>query len=644
MDNKIAIIVTPDTGTHASAEQLAAWRAYAGRIVVFSHAGDQAALDTATAADCECIAVEDVAGFYAALNRALHPLIDAKTDVLFVGPAYRFDASALDALRVGVAADPLYGFALPRTNVGGSAPLPRVPGESALEQPDALERFLAALPERFGGGIVQAAPALVRAGVLYNFGRLDGETFDLSDALARLFIRANRRGYSAAVSNRALFFADEAGDFPGMVAAPVIDRASDFYRALERQADFPEQRVQKLLWHTVRPKAVRRVLFDIRNLASGFNGTAQHILSLMRPICALAAQYRIEPCFWVLPQPADFHALRDIPDCKLVFELDEHDLFDACVRLSQPWSFSELRDQAWRSMVNMYLIMDAIAWDCHYIRMPHIDGVWRTAADHSDGFVYNSHYTRRAFQERFPAARCVPAAVSYCSLDPAEYFAEDAGDSPAAPAEPYVLVVGNQYYHKGLYEAIGVLAAGFPDARIKVLGEISEQFPNVEQLPSGMLSNEEVDRLFRDCACLVFPSFYEGFGLPVLKAMSFGKPIIARDSALLEEIRTRVQPIDDIVPFSRKTELLRAVRAVLDDAPALSATRTQAKRPQERFGWTEAAREILELVSSGIGSASVERSLGRLEFFYRVGQFDVERVGWTNAEQNKVILEVELEE
>ncbi|ENH6338346.1 glycosyltransferase [Burkholderia vietnamiensis] len=643
MDNAIAIIVTPDAGNHAGTAQLAAWRAHASRVVVFAHAGDQAALDAAAAADCEGMAVADAPGFYAALNRTLHPLIEANTDVLFVGPAYGFGAPALDALRAGIAADPLYGFALPRTNVGGSAPVPRRPGEPALDRPDAFERFVAALPERFGGGLVQAAPVLVRAGVLYNFGRLEGKAFDLSDALAMLFIRANRRGYSAVVSNRASFLAAESGDVPEPAAPPVIDRASDFYRALERQVEFPEQRLQKLLWQAVRPKDARRVLFDIRNLAPGYNGTAQHILSLMQPICTLAAEYRIEPCFWVLPQSADFHALQDIPGCTLVFELGEHDLFDACVRLSQPWSFSELRDQAWRSLVNMYVILDAIAWDCHYIRMPHIDGVWRTAADHSDGFVYNSHYTRRAFQERFPAARNVPAAVSYCSLDPAEYFTEETG-AARPEAEPYVLVVGNQYYHKGLAEAVRVLAAGFPEVSIKVLGETGEQFPNVEQLPSGRLSNEDVDRLFRHCACLVFPSYYEGFGLPVLKALSFGKQVIARDSVLIDEIRERVSPIDDIVPYSRRTELLRAVRAVLDDAPTRSATRTQAQRPQAIFGWAEAAREVLALVGDRIDAMSVERCLGRLEFFYRTAQFDVERAGWANADQNKVIFEVELEE
>ncbi|MGS1019089.1 glycosyltransferase [Burkholderia glumae] len=612
-------------------------------MVVFAQAGDRAALDAAAAAGCEGLPVDGADGLYAALNRTLYPLIEADTDVLFVGPTYGFDEAALEALRAGVAADPLHGFALPRTNRGGSAPVPRAPGEPALDRPDAFERFVAALPARLCGGLVQAAPVLVRADVLYHFGRLEGTRLDLSDALAALFIRANRRGYSAVVCNRALFLAPEVGELPAPVAPPAIDRASDFYRALARQDDFPEQRLQKLLWHAVKPKDTRRVLFDIRNLAPGYNGTAHHILSLMQPICALAAEYRLEACFWVLPQSADFHALHEMPGCTLVFELGEHDLFDACMRLSQPWSFSELRDQAWRSMVNVYTIMDAIAWDCHYIRMPHIDGVWRTAADHSDGFVYISDYTRKAFQVRFPAAHRVADVVSYCSLDPAEYFAEVKGEAPSQTA-PYILVVGNRYYHKGLAEAVRVLATGFPEARIKVLGDAGEPYPNVEQLPSGMLSHDDVDRLYRDCACLVFPSYYEGFGLPILQALSFGKRVIARDSALIDEIRRHVSPIDDIVPFTHRTELLRAVRAVLDDAPALSAKRTQPLRPASICGWTEGARQVLSLIVDRIDKASVERSLGRLEFFYRSGQFDVEREGWTNASQNKVIFEVELEE
>lgn len=645
LNNEFAVVFTPAEGCLPQAAQVRRLAALASKVVVFVTAGtDVAALGSLDAARVEIVIVEDARGWHSSLNRVLYPLIESRTDVLFSSPQYQFDETAVDALRHAMSADPLYGFAVPRTNVGGSAPIPRTRGDEPVATAQAFDALLAHLPQYAGGGIVVAAPALVRASVLDNFGRLEGDSFDLSDALARLFIRANRRGHSAVVSHRAMFFAPETGRYEGPAAAPALARASDLYRAIERRAAFPEQVLEKLLWYRLKSKPARRVLFDIRNLAPGFNGTAQHILSLIPPLLELAQTFGIEPSFWVSPQSAQFHGLDRSMHERLVYELPADALYDACVRLSQPWSFSELRDQTKLALVNMYLIMDAIAWDCHYIRMPHIDGVWRTAAATADGFVYNSGYTQRAFAQRFPQAAKAPSVVSWCSLDPAEYFVAAPAEPAQAADEPYVLIVGNQYYHKGLYEVVHVLAASFPQTRFKVLGEIAEQYPNVEQHPSGQLSHEDVDSLFRESACLVFPSHYEGFGLPIIKALSFGKRVIARNSTLLDEIGARVSPVEGIVPFESRNELLTAVADVLDDAAGWTARRSQPLAPAAPYGWRAAAEDLLTLASRLIEEVSTDRCLERLEFFYRTEQFDVERVGWTNADQNKIIFEVELEE
>lgn len=642
-NNELAVVFTPAEGRLPQPAQLARLAESAAKIVVFATAGaDANAIAALEAARAEVVIVNDGPGWNAALNRTLYPFAENGTDVLFVAPEYTFDADAVAALREALRADPLYGFALPRTNKGGSAPVPRSPGDAPAADAHAFDAFLAQLPHYAGGGIVYAAPVLVRASILDVFGRLEGESFALSDSLARLFIRANRRGHSAVVSHRALFFAPESGPYEGPAAPPALERASDLYRAIERRAALPEQVLEKLLWFRLKPKAAREVMFDIRNLAPGFNGTAQHILSLMGPLAELAPAFGIAPSFWVSREAAEFHGLDKTMPERLVYEVPADVCYDACIRLSQPWSFSELRDQARLSVVNMYLIMDAIAWDCHYIRMPHIDGVWRTAAATADGFVYNSGYTQRAFAQRFPQAAKVPSAVSWCSLDPAEYFVPaPKGLAATGVAEPYVLIVGNHYYHKGLYEVVHVLAAAFPETRFKVLGEIGEQYPNVEQHPSGQLSDEDVDRLFRDCACLVFPSHYEGFGLPILKALSFGKRVIARNSTLLEDIDARVTPVPGIVPFESRNELLTALADVLADAAQWSARREQTVVPAAPYGWRSAAHDLLALAIRLIDEPSTQRCLERLELFYRIEQFDVERVGWTNADQNKVMFEVE---
>jgi hypothetical protein len=60
--------------------------------------------------------------------------------------------------------------------------------------------------------------------------------------------------------------------------------------------------------------------------------------------------------------------------------------------------------------------------------------------------------------------------------------------------------------------------------------------------------------------------------------------------------------------------------------------------------WERAAHDILALLARGLARVDIERCVERLEFFYRFSQFDTERKGWSNADQNKIIFEVELEE
>lgn len=621
---------------------------YVSRIVVFVQPDSPApAVHPALAVIVDIVPVFGVQEFHSVLNRVLHPFVEAGTKVLFVTPDQNFEGAVILRLLEALDTDPLYGFALPRTNVGGSAPIPRRAGDTPLEGPESLVPFLSMLPATTGGGIVHGTPVLVSADVLYNFGQLEGATFNLTDTLAALFIRANRRGYSAVVANQALVFTPEPRVFPGMSPPPQLERASDLYKACVRQKELPEQRFEALLWHRMKPKQQAQILFDIRNLTAGFNGTAQYILSLLKPLCVLGQESDVGVHFLVSSQAAEFHELATLVPGKCIFELGEDDFFDACVRLSQPWSFSELKDQARHSTVNLYLIMDAIAWDCHYIRMPHIDGVWRTAAAYADGLIFISEYARRSFHERFRNACAVRSAISYCSLDPAEYFTPETDTESAAAvssAPPYILVVGNRYYHKGLHETVRIIATGFPEIKIKVLGEISTTFSNVEQLPSGMIPNNEIDRLFRECACLVFPSYYEGFGLPILKALSFNKTVIARHSRLLDEIRKNISPIGGIVPFKRKTDLLRAIGSVMSQSDRASLPNVQTIVPERLFGWHDAARVILGMAHLSLEKLELTRCFERLEFFYSVDQFDVERVGWTNTAQNEIIFEIDMVE
>jgi glycosyltransferase involved in cell wall biosynthesis len=90
--------------------------------------------------------------------------------------------------------------------------------------------------------------------------------------------------------------------------------------------------------------------------------------------------------------------------------------------------------------------------------------------------------------------------------------------------------------------------------------------------------------LYRGAACLVLPSRYEGFGLPVLEAMACGTPVVAYPDAALREVA------DDAAVFAEPGGLADAVRRALADRERLSVAGRERAR---RFSWAETARRTI---------------------------------------------------
>jgi len=108
---------------------------------------------------------------------------------------------------------------------------------------------------------------------------------------------------------------------------------------------------------------------------------------------------------------------------------------------------------------------------------------------------------------------------------------------------------------------------------------------------TGWVDEEDKPVLYALAEALVFPSLYEGFGLPVLEAMACGTPVIAADAASLPEL---VGNAGLLVAPRDVVGLAEAMVLVLEDHALRAQLSAQAQERARRFTWDEVARATLD--------------------------------------------------
>nr|WP_321983140.1 glycosyltransferase family 1 protein [uncultured Lichenicoccus sp.] len=193
--------------------------------------------------------------------------------------------------------------------------------------------------------------------------------------------------------------------------------------------------------------------------------------------------------------------------------------------------------------------------------------------------------------------------------DEVEVISEGADHMHAIQADPpilrtlppgrFVLVVGNLAAHKNL-SALSDLARMLAARKVSLvitggLATGAFQQASRQDLPQpacylGRVSDGELKALYQAAACLVFPSRYEGFGLPALEAMAVGCPVAAsRIPALQEACGDAAHYFDPSSP----QDIAREVGTLLDDHELEQRLRGAALQRAQPFTWTRAATQLV---------------------------------------------------
>ena len=106
------------------------------------------------------------------------------------------------------------------------------------------------------------------------------------------------------------------------------------------------------------------------------------------------------------------------------------------------------------------------------------------------------------------------------------------------------------------------------------------------------MAEDELVELYRGAACLIQPSRFEGFGLPVLEAMACGTPVVAVPEPALQEVA------GDAAVWAEEHELGDGIRRAVADRDRLVAAGLERAR---LFSWPETARRTLAVYREVLG-------------------------------------------
>lgn len=211
----------------------------------------------------------------------------------------------------------------------------------------------------------------------------------------------------------------------------------------------------------------------------------------------------------------------------------------------------------------------------------------------ADHVVCISENTRRDLHRFLPDVDMKKVSVIYNGVD--ARFSR----LPDARMEDYVLYVGKRDRYKNFSSIVKPLAElGY---KLKIVGVplTAEERTKMESCGlrydyEGKVSDERLNRLYNNAICLLYPSLYEGFGLPVLEAQMAGCPVIAFNaSSIPEVIGSSDLLLDDIT-----TETLREKLDLVTNPARREDIVREGIENTRRFSWDRMADEYMRLYDS----------------------------------------------
>lgn len=183
-------------------------------------------------------------------------------------------------------------------------------------------------------------------------------------------------------------------------------------------------------------------------------------------------------------------------------------------------------------------------------------------------------------------------------------------------AQPFILFIGGadpRKNHRRFLEAAAHVRLQLGDRTLLLVGSTVHPFGSYEDtarayglthhvLCPGRLSRDDLQLLYSYADVFVFPSLYEGFGMPVLEAMACGCPVITSNTTALSEVAGDAAQLID--PQDARA-ISKAMLEVLENVSLRTSLKAKGFDRVKRFSWRQAAAETVDVYASLCSGQSI---------------------------------------